>query len=609
MATPDKTAAIAMLRGIAALLEYNGENSFKVRAYEKAARGLAAEPGSFEEMLAEPGRFVKIPGIGKAIADVLREYGETGVSRYFNELAAGAPTGIAGLLQVPKLGVRKIKALHDKLGINSVEELADAARAGKLEGVPGFGKDAGTKVLESLEQMERNSGLILMAHALHLARPLLETIRKCPQVKRAEIAGSLRRRREVVGDLDFVASTEDPEAVSRFFTKLPPVMQVLAEGASKVSVILDRGVQADLRIVPDEAFIAALHHFTGSKEHNAALRARAVKQGLLLNEYGLWHERKKKGAKAKAAPAADVTEVPKDAERVEVQTEEDIYAALGLQYIPPEMREGDGEIEAAAKKIVPRLIEWEDYRGVVHCHTTWSDGADSIRDMALAARDELKLQYFGVCDHSELASYAGGIKKADIPEQHAEMDEVNRELATKKFRVLKGTECDILGDGALDYPDELLATFDFVVASVHSKFKTPRDEMTARLVRAVRNPYTTILGHMSGRLLLSREPYDFDLDAVLGAAAETGTIIEINADPHRLDIDWRYCRRAKEMGVQFAINPDAHSIDNYGFLEYGIAMARKGWLTADDVINCLPLDEFLAKVKSIRERKLAMAQK
>ncbi len=605
MPTPDKSAAIALLRSIGSLLEYKGENTFKVRAYENAARALAGEPGSLEEILADPKRLLQIKGIGKAIAEVLREYGETGRSPYLEELAQGAPTGIAGLLQVPKLGVKKIKSLHDKLGIQTVEELADAARAGKLAEVGGFGKDADEKVLASLDQMQRFSGLMLLAHALRIAPPLLQLLRECPQVIRAETAGSLRRRREVVGDLDFVASSKDPEEVAHYFSTLPPVMQVIAEGATKVSVLLDRGMKADLRIVPEESFVSALHHFTGSKEHNAQLRSRALKKGLLLNEYGLFNQRKG----ATPPPEAADEKSPAGAIAISLSSEEELYAALGLQYLAPEMREGLGEVEAAAaKKALPRLIEWSDYRGVLHCHTTWSDGADSIHAMALAARDDLKLEYLGVCDHSELASYAGGVKKADIPEQQAEIDGVNRALAGKRFLVLKGCECDILGDGALDYPDEVLATMDFVVASIHSKFKMPAEEQTARLIRAIENPYTTILGHMSGRLLLSREPYEFDLEAVLKRAGETGTIIEINADPHRLDIDWRYCRRAKEQGVRFAINPDAHSVGNYDFLQYGIAMARKGWLTAEDVVNCLPLPDFVQFAKDLRERKLKLVK-
>lgn len=600
MPLPDKVAAVALLRNIGALLEYRGENTFKVRAYENAARALAGEPGSFEEILSDPARLLTIKGIGKAIAEVLREYGTTGRSSYLEELARDAPTGIAGLLEVPRLGIKKIKLLHEKLGINTVEELADAARSGRLSTIPGFGKGAGDKVLASLDQMQRFSGLILMSHALKIAAPLLDEVRSWPEIIRAEIAGSLRRRREVVGNLDFVASTKRPEEVARRFSELPQVTQVLGQRAERVSVLLDRGIQADLRIVADTAFIFSLHYFTGSKEHNVQLRSRAEKKGYLLNEDGLFRTG---GKKPTSAGVRD--EQGSQENRVDLQAEASLYAELGLQYIEPEMREAMGEIEAAArKKPLPGLVNWSDYRGVLHCHTTWSDGANTIREMALAARDDLNLQYFGVCDHSELASYAGGIKKADVPRQHAEIDEVNRELGGTGFRVLKGCECDILADGTLDYPDEILATMDFVVASVHSRFRLSAEEMTSRLIRAVESPYTTILGHLSGRLLLSREPYEFDMEAVLKRAGETGTLIEINADPHRLDLDWRFCRRARELGVQFAINPDAHSIANYEFLHYGIAMARKGWLSPEDVVNCLSLEEFLLKCRGIRNQKL-----
>jgi DNA polymerase (family 10) len=326
---------------------------------------------------------------------------------------------------------------------------------------------------------------------------------------------------------------------------------------------------------------------------------------MLINEYGLFRVEKKKRRDTSAAGRKRATaDQSPDGERIAIREEADLFRELDLQFIEPEMREGQGEIEAAAAGKLPTLITMEDYRGVIHCHSDWSDGSDSIRTLALAARDEWEFQYLAICDHSELASYAGGVKRGDLASQHAEIDEVNAELGRKNFRVLKSCECDILADGALDYPAEYLEPMELVVASVHSRFKQTRQEMTSRLLAAVEDPYTTILGHMSGRLLLSREPYDFDVDLVLRRAAETGTIIEINADPHRLDIDWRYCRAARDMGVMFAVNPDAHDAAAYSYITYGIAMARKGWLEPKDVLNCLPLPDLLKKVAAIRSRKL-----
>ncbi|MGI8908827.1 MAG: helix-hairpin-helix domain-containing protein [Candidatus Sumerlaeaceae bacterium] len=608
MPVPPKPAAIELLRSVAALLEYRGENTFKVRAYENAARALAAAPATFEELI-EPKRLEQVRGIGKAIAELLREFATTGTTMYYDELSQDAPTGIQQLLQVPKLGLKKIKLLHERLGVNTVEDLERVAREGKIEALPGFGKTSGEFVLASLGKMQRFSGQLILHHALRIAPLLLKSLRACPAVIRAEIAGSVRRWNEIVADLDFVASSNQPEEVAACFAELPFVMEVIAQGNTKTSVRLDRGIQADLRIVTDEEFAAALHHFTGSKEHNAELRALAKTRNLLVNEYGLFRAESKGRSTAARKGRARVTQPEEDGatatgERIPISEEADLYRELGMDYIAPEMREGQGEIALAVAHKLPRLITLEDYKGVIHCHTDWSDGSDSIHDMALAARDEWGFEYFAVCDHSELASYAGGVKRQDLAAQHAEIDEVNAKLGRKNFRVLKSCECDILADGRLDYPDEYLAPMDLVVASVHSRFKQTRAEMTSRLLAAVENPYTTILGHLSGRLLLSRDPYDFDIEAVLRRAGETGTIIEINADPHRLDLDWRYCRRAKELGVRFAINPDAHDAEAFSYIRYGIAMARKGWLESSDVLNCLPLKELLKEAGALRKRKL-----
>lgn len=586
----NKAQIATVLREISTLMQFRDENPFKVRAFDNAARAFVAEPATLDELLV-PGRLEKVKGIGKATADVIRSLAATGTAATLVELRAGAPVGLADLMRIPNLGAKKIAVLHGELGINTLDELEAACRAGRIAECRGFTAKAAEKILAGIEQARRFSGQMLLSHADLLARPLLDALRSCPQVIRAEVAGSLRRRKEIVGDLDFVASSAQPEAVMRFFATHPAVESIIGSGSTKTSVLLAGDVQADLRVVPDEQFATALHHFTGSKEHNTLIRSRALKMNRKVNEYGVYD-----------------TSLP--AERaLPVSTEEELFAALGLTYIPPELREGMGEIEAAERGGIPALILPDDYVGVLHCHTTWSDGKNSVMEMATAARDLHRWQYFAVCDHSEAAAYAGGVKKANVPEQQTEIEEVDAALAPSGFRVLKGTECDILADGEMDYPDRILATMDIVVASVHSRFTLSAAEMTARIIRAMENPYVNIIGHVSGRLLLGRDPYGLHMEKILESAARTRTVMEINADPKRLDLDWRFCKQAKELGVKFTINPDAHSVAGLSNVQYGISMARKGWLTKDDVINCLPLDGFLTWIKQQREWKLEQAAK
>lgn len=606
---PSKSDIIKAFKDIAALLEFHGENQFKTRAYENAARALANDGTPLEELLAEPKRLTSISGIGKATADIIREVGTTGESKYLNELKCGTPSGISQLMQIPNLGPKKIKTLFEKLGINSVEELEAGCKAGTLNDLKGFGQKTADKILASIDQYRRFRGSFFFYEGWAVADPLLEAVRANPHVVRAELAGSLRRLKEIISDVDIVASSDNPQEVMDFFITAPGVVQVINFGATKTSVLLGNDMQADLRVVKDDEFPAALHYFTGSKEHNTALRARAIKMGLRVNEYGIFRDPDGKARKSRAK-GADPAEVPtlediKNLERVSVRDENDFFQALGLDYITPELREGMGEIDAAEKKALPNLITEQDYKGVIHCHSTWSDGVSPIRDLAEAARDVLGLQYIAICDHSEVASYARGVKKQDLAAQQAEIDELNAELASDNFRILKSCECDILQDGTLDYPDEYLAKMDLVVASVHSRHAQDEEQMTHRLLRALENPYTTIMGHLTGRLLLSREPYKFDMDRVLRRAAQTGTVIEINADPHRLDIDWRYVKAAKEMGVRFAINPDAHSVKALMYTRFGINMARKGWLTKDDIINCMGLRDLLSFAANLRKSKLA----
>lgn len=580
-----KSEIAAALREGADLMEFHDENQFKVRAFRNAARAFLGDPAPLDELLA-PGRLEKVKGIGKGTAEFIREVASTGRSLMNERLRAGTPAGLAELMRVPKLGVKKIAMIHAMLGVNTLDELEAACRNEQILECKGFTKTGAAKLLEGIELARRYSGQVIYAKALELAEAILAELRQCPAVIRAEVAGSLRRCKEIVGDLDFVASSNDPKAVMACFTGLSWVTQVVGQGETKSTIMLPDDVQADLRVVPEENFATTLHHFTGSKDHNTQLRSRALKMKLKINEYGIFQ------TDDPTAPSLPVT------------SEEDLFAALKLDYIPPELREGDGEIEAAEAGKLPTLITREDYRGVLHCHTDWSDGKNTVAEMASAARDQYDWEYFAVCDHSKLAAYAGGLKVEEIADQHAEIDEANDALATDNFRILKGCECDILRDGEMDYPDATLAQMDLVVASVHSRYNQTGAEMTARIVRAMENPYVHILGHVSGRLLLMREPYDFDMDTVLEAAARTRTAIEINADPRRLDIDWRYCRRAKELGIVFSINPDAHSVGNYEYVNYGIAMARKGWLERADVVNCLDLDDFIKWAADTRKWKL-----
>jgi DNA polymerase (family X) len=592
-----KSEVILVLRSIAALHEFHGDNPFKSRAYENAARALAEEQASLDDILNEPKRLESLRGIGSSIAGIIREAAETGQCNLLEKLRTGTPAGIYHLMQIPNLGPKKIAQLYQNLGISTVEELEAACSDGSIAELKGFGKRTAEKIASGIDQFRRFSGRWLFPRASAAAKPFVAALRDCPAVKRVEIAGSLRRCREVVADIDIVASTDDSKAAMDCFTGQPNVSQVINYGETKSTVLLVTGMQADLRVVPDEQFATALHHFTGSKEHNVRLRGHARAQGMKVNEYGLYRVEQ---ANTEAEDAQTLTALP-------IGTEEDLYRNLGLAYIPPELREDMGEIQAAAAGKLPDLIRGDDYLGVLHCHSTWSDGLSSIRDLALAVR-ERDMQYIAICDHSQAAAYARGLKPEALAEQQQEIDALNDELADERFRILKGCECDILPDGSLDYPDELLATMDVVVASVHSRFQMPEAEMTARLIRAIENPYVTMIGHLSGRLLLAREPYAFDLAAVVARACECGTVLEINADPHRLDLDWRHCHEAKELGALFSINPDAHSVDNLEFISYGINVARKGWLTRHDVINCLPLGEFLAKVQDLRRCKLRRAR-
>jgi DNA polymerase (family 10) len=572
------TAKIAqVIDEMGTLLELQGENPFRCRAYHTAAQALLNLPAELPEMISD-GRLREVPGIGETMHAKIVQLATTGHLPAYDELRKSMPPSLLALLRIPGLGPKKIKVLHETLRIDTLAELRAAAEAGKIANLPGFGSKTEAKILEGIAFVEKSGERILQSDALRLVAPILAAVRAHPQVIRAEACGSLRRRAETIGDLDILFSSDDCPAVIDDFVKLPQVASVLAQGPTKGSIRTDDGVQCDLRGVEDSQYPFALHYFTGSKAHNIAVRRRALAQGLSLNEYALT------GAKGP----------------IPCRTEAELFAALGLAEIPPELREDSGEIEAAEAGRLPALVAPGDLTGTFHCHTDWSDGAGSLAEMAEAARTR-GMHYLGIADHSRSAAYAGGLSIERVQQQWKEIDALNRKYGAK-FHLFKGTECDILPDGSLDYPDDLLEGFDYVVASVHSQFNLPRDDMTRRLVRALSNPRVTMLGHPTGRLLLARDGYSLDLDAVIDAAARAGTLIEINANPHRLDLDAPHCRRARQKGVKIVINPDAHSTGGLDDLEYGVSVARRGWLTKNDVWNTASLATMTRRVAELRGR-------
>lgn len=564
----DSRSAAHVLSQIASYLELRGENRFKVRAYETAARRLLALGVDDLAPLVRSGELRGVPGLGPATIAVVADLVETGESRYLEQLRQELPEGLLELLKVPGLAVDRIQKLHATLGIASLEDLELAAREGRLKGVKGLGPKTTEKILAGIEFMRRSGVLALYVHAIRQAEALLAAIRADPRVEHAEIAGSIRRRREVVADVDIVAACTAPADVAQSFTRIPGLRAAEGDGASVILRFVD-GTKLDLHCVAPSDHAVALWRATGTPEHVAAVAGRLGDKGIRLEGNALLRGKR-------AIPCAD---------------EQAIYAAAGMSWVPPEMREARGEVEAAASGALPRLIEPGDVRGVLHCHSTYSDGGATIAEMAAAAQRN-GWSYLGISDHSEAAFYAAGVSRDRMLEQHEEIDALNATL--EGFRVLKGVEADILQDGRLDYDAKLLDRFDYVIASIHSRFKMDGPAMTERVLRAMDDPHMTALAHPTGRLLLSREPYALDLDAVFEKAAAVGVAIEVNADPRRLDIDWRYLRRAKELGVTFEIGPDAHSAGGLAWTELGVAMARKGWLESRDVLNTRGADEVIA---------------
>ena len=563
--TKDQVASA--LREIGTILELQGENPFKCRAYLNGARTLETSATDLTELV-RTNRLGELPGIGDALREKITTLITTGKLPYLEELRSSIPAGLLPLLDLPGLGPKKLRALRDKLKIESLEALTQACQDGRLAALEGFGEKTATNLLEAIDRHANYKKLHRLGTALPAARTLLEHLKQSPLVLHAEIAGSLRRGKEVVKDLDLIASSKKPKEVMKLFVSSPNVEKVVNHGETKSSVILAGGIPCDLRVIPPESWATALAHFTGSKEHNIALRQRAIDQGLHLSEWGLLKGKSKTPLKLK--------------------DEKDLHKALGLAFIPPELREDSGEIAAAEKNELPDLLTRDQIRGCLHNHTLASDGQDSLSSMAQAAAEQ-GLEWLGIADHSKSSFQANGLDAKRLEKQIEEIRLLNSKKP--KCTLLSGTECDILKDGKLDFPDSLLSELDYVVASVHSGFTSDEKEMTQRIIRAMENPHVTCLGHPTGRLLLEREAYPLNIPKILDAAAATGTWIELNANPWRLDLDWRWWHKARDLGILCCINPDAHKTSHLRFLDFGVTLARKGWLRAQDVVNTRTLSQ------------------
>lgn len=577
------------LREIYQLMQLAGENRFRAIAFDRAAQAIEALEEPVTDYI-EEGRLTEIKGIGSSIASDITSYAETGRIEVLEELRERIPEGIIGWLDISGLGPKSIAKIHGELGITELEELKEACRNGRVAALEGLGEKSSAKILRSIEWMQQFDERCLLSEAHETAIPFLEHLSGLEGVKRIEVAGSLRRSSETIGDIDILTGAEERHIPGIFdaFTGHERVVEVLERGDTKSSVRTAGGRQVDLRVVNPSAFPAALLYFTGSKQHNVVLRQRARRRGLSLNEYGLFEQD---------------GEGETDFERpLDCSSEEEIYRRLDLSFIPPELREDRGEIEYFEEHETMPLVSEGDIRGILHAHSTWSDGSRTIREMAEACR-ERGYEYLGISDHSRSAAYAGGLSTEEVEKQWKEIDALNDEYREEgiDFRIFKGIESDILGDGSLDYPDELLEGFDFVIASVHGSLEMPEEKMTERFLRAIEHPLVDIIGHPTGRLLLSREGSEVDIERLIDRAAETGTAIEINANPRRLDLDWRYGNRARKTGLLSAVNPDAHSREGIGYVRYGVRIARKAKFGPERILNTLGAEEFADWLRSRRD--------
>lgn len=562
----------AMFNDIADMLEIKDESPFRITAYRRAARSLE---GLTEDIaaVAERDELEEIPGVGKSTAEKIHEFLKTGTSAYYEELRKQLPAGITTLMTVPEVGPKTAMLLHEKLGISSIEDLERASKDGLVRKLPRMGAKTEENILKGIALIRRSKERLPIGAVLPLAREIVAALSNLKEVKQISVAGSLRRMKETIGDIDILVTSSKPEKVMEVFTTLPRVRQVLARGTTRSSVILDTGIQADVRVVEPDAFGAALQYFTGSKDHNVRVREKAVKRDLKINEYGVFR-------------------VEND-RRIAGKTEEEVYATVGLPWIPPEIREAQGEVELAERGKLPKLVDLKDIRGDLQMHTRWSDGSDTIEAMAKAAK-ELGYEYIAITDHSQSLKFVGGVTIEELRE-HIKM--ARRASDKVGITVLMGTECDILPDGRLDYPDDVLRELDVVVVSVHSRFRMSEEEMTARIIKVLENPHVHILGHPTGRLLGSREAYAVNIDRLIDAARRTKTALEINASPQRLDLSDMHARMARERGVPLVISTDAHTRYQLRYMEYGVAIARRAWLEPKHVLNALPLNKFMEWVR------------
>ena len=559
-----------ILYEVADLLELEGVE-FKPRAYRRAAQAVESCPVPIEDLVRE-GRVTELPGVGKSIAEKIEEIVKTGKLRYHEELKKKLPVDLRALTQVEGVGPKTAKLLYEYLGVRNLDDLEKAAREGRIRTVPGLGPKVEEKILRGLAEARKTEKRVLLGYALPLAEGIRDKLKGSGLFKAVEIAGSLRRGKETIGDIDILGISDRPEEASDLFASLPDVEEVLAKGPKKTSVRLSDGIQVDLRIVPEESFGAALQYFTGSQAHNIRLRERAVSMGLKLNEYGVFRGK----------------------ERVAGRTEEEVYGAVGLPWIPPELREDQGEIQAAEEGKLPKLIGLKEVRGDLHVHTHWSDGKGSIADMVEAAR-ALGYEYIAIVDHFRFAQAIPGMDPDDLVRQMEEIRELNRKL--DGFRVLSGVEANILPDGSIDVPKEILRELDIVVAAVHTQMRMPKSQMTKRIIAAIENEDVDVIAHPSGRLIGERSPFEVDWEEVFRQAAKYGTALEINANPQRLDLCAEHIREAVEMGVKLVLGTDAHHPDHLRFMRYGVLTARRGWAEVEDILNTLPPAKLLELLK------------
>ena len=570
----DKKDIIDVLERIGTMLEIKGENPFKVRAYFSGARTLQTMEEDLGQVI-RSGKLGEIPGIGKALTEKVETLFNTGQLEFYEKLVASVPDGLMDLLEVPGLGGKKIKALHEQLAVDSIESLTQACKSGKVAELKGFGEKTQEKILSGIKNREAYAARHLWWDARAVVDRILPSLKELPEVEKVEAAGSFRRGMETVGDLDFIVASGNPAPIMEWFTSMDGVTEVTAHGDTKSSIRLEGGMQADLRVVPPEQFYFALHHFTGSKDHNVRMRQKALSLGLSLSEWGLRPEEEKDSSR-KAGP-------------IEAHAEEDVFRALGLSYVPPALREGMGEVEAAERGELPELIKYTDLRGCFHNHTTASDGRNSLEEMAAEA-DRRGWDYLGIADHSKSSFQANGLNEERLLKQVQAIHEFNAS-GRYRARLFAGSEVDILSEGRLDFEDEVLEKLDYVVASVHNGLSQDEETMTHRLIRAIEHPQVTMLGHLSGRLLLRREASRLNVQKVIDAALANGKMLELNANPMRLDMDWRHWRKAAERGLLCCINPDAHALHHFDYQLAGVYAARKGWLQAEHIFNTRTLGE------------------